>query len=234
LTSARTRAAREPAAARIAVVDTGVNAWHSHVGEPVAGCRLFLDEGGRIREDADFRDPVGHGTAVAGIIREGHPRAEIFAVRVFDGAATYPSLVARGILRAAAAGCTVINLSLAVEAGPGAELVAAACAAALEAGCLIVASASPIATRALPASLPGIVSVVADDGLRFGEVRQLGPARFAAPGRPRDLGGLPREANLWGPSFACARVAVHLAHADSLVRADGSARVAQSRTTVTT
>jgi hypothetical protein len=218
VTSGRARAVREPAAARVAVVDTGVNAWHSHVGGPVAGCRLFLDDCGRIREDADFRDPVGHGTAVAGIIREGHPRAEIFAIRVFDGAATYPSLVARGILRAAGAGCTVINLSLAVEAGPGSELVADACAAALEAGCVVVASASPMASHPLPASLPGVVSVVADDGLRFGEVRQLGPRRFAAPGRPRDLGGLPRYANLWGPSFACSRVAVHLARAQSLHR----------------
>lgn len=200
---------------RIAVIDTGVNPWHSHVGGAVGGCRLFLDEGGRIREDGDFRDPVGHGTAVAGILREGLPGAEIFAVRVFDaGATTYPSLVARGILRAAGAGCTVLNLSLSVDPAPGSELVAEACEAALEAGCLLVAPESPTTPRALPASLPGVVSVVADDDLGFGEIRELGRRRFAAPGRPRDLRGLPRRANLWGPSFACARVAARLAGAE--------------------
>lgn len=122
----------------------------------------------------------------------------------------------RAILRAAAAGCDAINLSLSVERGPASELVAAACEAALEAGCLLVASDG--ATRSLPAALPGVVSAVADDRLAFGEVREVGPRRFAAPGRPRDLRGLPREANLWGSSFACARVTAHLCLAPELKR----------------
>lgn len=200
--------------ARIAIIDTGVNRWHSHVRGSVRGCRLYLDEDGRITEDEDFRDPVGHGTAVAGIIREALPAAELFAVRVFDGgAATYPSLVARGILRAAAEGCTLVNLSLSVDPGPGSALVADACEAALEAGCLLVASARPTHRGSLPASLPGVVSVVADDRLELGDVRDEGGGRFAAPGKPRDLRGLPRQANLWGSSFACARVVAHLARA---------------------
>jgi hypothetical protein len=58
--------------------------------------------------------------------------------------------------------------------------------------------------------LPGVVSAVADDRLAFGAVREVGPWRFAASGRPRDLRGLPRQANLWGASFACARVTAHL------------------------
>jgi len=197
---------------RIAIVDTGVNPWHSHVGGHVEGCRLFLDEGGRIQEDGDFHDPLGHGTAVAGVIHEGLAGAEIFAVRVFEcRGATYPSLVARGILRAAAAGCGVINLSLSVDRGPGSDLVAEACEAALEAGCILVASAHPARPGSLPAALPGVVSAEVDDALPLGDVREVGPRRFAAPGRPRDLRGLPRQANLWGASFACARVAVHLA-----------------------
>lgn len=196
---------------RVAIIDTGVNARHSHVGGRVAGCRLFVDVAGGILEDGDFSDPVGHGTAVAGIVREGLPDAEMFAVRVFDGTSTYPSLVARGILRAAAEGCAVLNLSLSVADGPGCDLVAAACEAAVDAGCLLVAAGDANARPALPTSLPGVVSAVVDDGLAFGEVREIDSRHFAAPGRPRDLRDLPRTANLWGPSFACARVAVHLA-----------------------
>lgn len=210
MTSVHPRASAGPGP-RVAIIDTGVNAWHSHVGGRVDGCRLFVDEGGRILGDRDFSDPVGHGTAVAGIVREGLPDAELFAVRVFDGTSTYPSLIARGILRAAAEGCAVLNLSLSVGDGPGSDLVAAACDAAVEAGCLLVAAADATARPTLPASLPRVVSAAVDDGLAFGEVRELGPRRFAAPGRPRDLRDLPRTANLWGPSFACARVAVHLA-----------------------
>lgn len=197
---------------RIGVVDTGVNPWHSHVRGNVTGCRIFLAPQGTIDEDGDFRDPIGHGTAVAGVIREAFPDAEIVAVRVFDAAdATYPSLVARGILRAAAEGCDFVNLSLSVPPDRGSEMVAAACAAVIEAGCVLVASARPDQQGCLPASLPGVYVVTADDTLAEGEVRVCGPRRLAAPGWPRDLPIVSRDANLAGHSFACARGLIYLA-----------------------
>lgn len=200
------------AALRIGIVDSGVNPWHSHVGGPVAGCRIYLTADGCIAENGDFRDVTGHGTALAGVIREAFPDVEIFAVRVFDAEdATYPSLLARGILRAAGAGCDYVNLSVCVPAVAGSHTLATACAAALEAGAVLVASASWDLPDGLPASLPGVHAVTADDSLAFGEVRVDGPRRLRAPGRPRDLAGLPRDANLWGHSFACARGLVYLA-----------------------
>jgi len=104
------------------------------------------------------------------------PFPEIFAVRVFgaDGI-TYPSLVARGILRAAAEQCAFVNLSLSVAPGPGNDVLTAACANVLEAGCILVASARPDRTGWLPASLPGVYAVTADDTLEFGDVRIDGP-----------------------------------------------------------
>lgn len=195
---------------KIGIVDTGVNAWHSHVRGHVTGCRIFVADGS-VHEDGDFRDPVGHGTAVAGVIRAALPDAEIFAVRVFDaGCRTYPSLVARGILRAAAAGCDFVNVSIAVPPGPGRETLTAACAAAIAAGCVIVASARADQRDWLPAALPGVFAVSADDSLAPDEVRVQGPLRLAAAGRPRDLDCVARDANLRGPSFACARGLVHL------------------------
>jgi len=199
------------AALRIGVVDTGVNPWHSHVRGDVSGCRIHLGPDGTLREDGDFHDPVGHGTAVAGVIREAFPGAAIYAVRVFGaGGATYPSLVARGILRAAAEQCDFVNLSVAVPPGPGDDVVATACAAVIEAGCVLVASARPDRSGWLPASLPGVYAVTADDTLALGEVRARGPLQLVAPGRPRDLGFVSREANLCGHSFACARGLVFL------------------------
>src|ERR1051326_7035228 len=66
-------------AIRIAVIDSGVHAAHPHVGG-VSGGVAFLPDG---REDADFTDRLGHGTAVAAVIREKAPAAELWAVKIF-------------------------------------------------------------------------------------------------------------------------------------------------------
>jgi subtilisin family serine protease len=199
---------------RVGIIDTGVNPWHSHVRGKVNGLRLFTDAAGRIGEDEDFRDLVGHGTAVAGILRQGLPESELFVVRVFDRELnSYPSLVARALLRAAAEGCTLINLSLGMQPGPGQHLLEDACRAVLEAGCLLVAAGHPENPNLLPASLPGVIGVIADDRLPPGDISHTPgqPYPYAAAGRPRDLAGLPPGGNLWGNSFACARVALHVA-----------------------
>lgn len=196
-------------ALRIGIVDTGVNPWHSHVRGRVDGCRIYVAADGTLREDDDFRDPVGHGTAVAGVLREAFADAELYAVRVFDESdATYPSLVARGVLRAAIQGCDYINVSIAMPPSAGAQVLAAACAAAIEAGCVLAAPARTGCPGWLPAALPGVHAVSADDTLALGEVRIDAPLRLAAPDRPRDLDA--SRPNLHGPSFACARALVHL------------------------
>lgn len=198
----------------IGIVDTGINPWHSHVRGDVRGCRIFVTSVGRIREDNDYYDPVGHGTAVAGVLRNALPEAELFAIRVFEQElTTYPSLVARAILRAAAEGCDVINLSLAVPSGSGAELIADACVSARETGAALVAAGHPDHPDLLPASLPGVYGVVSDDELEDDEIEMqgVGPYPCRARGIARNLGHLPPEANLSGHSLACARVAAYVA-----------------------
>ena len=195
----------------IGVVDTGVNAWHSHVRGAVTGCRVFLGTDGRIDEDGDFRDPCGHGTAVAAILRKAFPDATIHAVRVFDDdARTYPSLVARGMLRAAAAGCDYVNVSLSMPPDPANDALVAACAAIVDAGCVVVAPMRNDRPDWLPAALPGVHAVSADDTLAHGQVRECEPHRLSACGRPRDLGSLSGRRNFDGASFACAHALVHL------------------------
>jgi subtilisin family serine protease len=199
---------------RIGIIDTGVNPWHSHVRGRVRGRRIFLDAVGRIQEDEDFRDLVGHGTAVAGILRQGLPEAELFVLRVFNTELkSFPSLVARALLRAAAENCRLINLSLGVPPGPGTDLLVDACRLVQEAGCLLVASGHPQKPGLLPAALPGVIGVVADDRLSPGEF-EITPGRacsHAASGRPRALEIPAGARNLWGNSFACARVTLSLA-----------------------
>ena len=199
---------------RIGVIDTGVNPWHSHVRGGVTGLRIYLDSDGRIQEDDDFRDLVGHGTAVAGILRQQLPTVELFAVRVFEQDLTaYPSLVARAVLRAAAEGCSLLNLSLGMSPGPGSDILTKSCQQVIEAGCTIIAAGHPANAALLPASIPGVFGVIADDSVPVGEIRIDKDLRYAyaASGSPRDLDGLRTSDNLWGNSFACARVTAHLA-----------------------
>ena len=203
----------------IGIVDTGINPWHSHVRGDVRGCRIFVNGDGNICEDSDYHDPVGHGTAVAGVLRKALPEAALFAIRVFEQElSTYPSLVARGILQAAAAGCDVINLSLALPSRSGTELITDACVSAQEAGAALVAAGHPDHPDLLPASLPGVYGVIADDDLDDDEIEMQGdgPYPCRARGMPRKLSNIPPEANLTGHSLACARVAAYLALARKL------------------
>ena len=198
----------------IGIIDTGINPWHSHVRGAVRGCRIYLNSDREICEDSEFSDPTGHGTAVAGVLREALPAAELFAVRVFEnGLSTYPSLVARGILRAASEGCAIINLSLALPPGVGAELIAEACVAARQAGVVLVAAGHPQQPGLLPASLPGVYGVIADDALEDDriELQGDGPYPCRARGLPRQLKGIPPGTNLCGHSLACARVTAYMA-----------------------
>lgn len=198
---------------RIGVIDTGVNPWHSHIRGGVTGLRIYLDGDGRIQEDDDFRDLVGHGTAVAGILRQQLPDVEIFAIRVFERDLTsYPSLVARAVLRAAVEGCSILNLSLGMSPGPGSDLLTMACHEVMEAGCVIVAAGHPDNDQLLPASIPGVLGVVADDLVPLGEIHVDHGRRYhyAASGNPRDLEGVRTADNLWGNSFACARVTAYM------------------------
>ena len=59
---------------RVAVIDSGVNTTHPHVGEVAGG--IAIDEQGI--ERADYLDRLGHGTAVTAAIRaEGARRGAV-------------------------------------------------------------------------------------------------------------------------------------------------------------
>ena len=64
---------------KVAVIDSGIHPGHPHVGV-VAGGVGVTDSG----FTSDIVDRIGHGTAVAGAIREKAPEAELYAVKVFD------------------------------------------------------------------------------------------------------------------------------------------------------
>ena len=75
----------------IAIIDSGINPWHSHVQGVEGGTGFFLDQSGDVVENGDFMDELGHGTAIAGIIREKAPSAKLYAVKIFKNELEAPA-----------------------------------------------------------------------------------------------------------------------------------------------
>ena len=128
------------AGVKVAVIDTGLDVDHPALKEALAGGYDFVDGDDDPDEEGSEADAgYGHGTNVAGIIRQIAPRATIIPYRVLgpDGSGTSDLLTA-AIIRAVADGADVINLSLG-----GAEsnlAVAKALLYAIDAGVHVVAS----------------------------------------------------------------------------------------------
>jgi subtilisin family serine protease len=195
---------------RVATIDSGVNPKHPHV-EPIAGGIHFTADG--VCED--FLDVLGHGTAVAGAIREKAPAAEIYAVKVFDRAlVTTGATLMRALDWCLDQSMDFVNLSLGTSNPayiPGFE---ERIARAESQHSTIVGAFEMNDRLAFPGSLAGVAGVVLDaDCPRTGYRHQLRNGRtvYAACGFPRDIPGVPPQYNLQGISFAVANVTGFLA-----------------------
>ena len=199
---------------RVAVVDSGVHPANPHIGSSsVSGVHILPD--GDV--DADFRDRIGHGTAVAAAILEKAPGVDLVAVRVFDRTlATSAEVLARAISWATSHGARLINLSLGTSNPARAAVLGAAVEEAAAAGAIVVSAFESDGVTWLPGSMPNAVGVTLDptcdrhalvmtaDGTR-------GSIRFGASAYPRPIHGVPVERNLSGISFAVANVTGFLA-----------------------
>lgn len=191
---------------RVAVIDSGVNSRHPHVGEVAGG--IAIDEHGS--ECADYLDRLGHGTAVTAAIREKAPDAELFAVKVFDRSlSTNVSSLVAGIDWAAEVGAHFVNLSLGTPRQVHEPLLRDAVERAAARGTLIVSAYDDGEARWLPGSLPGVIPVVVDYALardRYRVTDNGGVTLFHASGFAREIPGVPRERNLHGISLAVANM----------------------------
>ena len=195
---------------RVVVVDSGVNPRHSHVGGTIDGARIYRGEDGAVHRGAGYQDTTGHGTAIAAVIRHVAPEADLFALKIFDGAlATTPDVLEGALSYALQAGARVVNLSLGMGDAPHAPALRALCRDAVRAGIVLVASARNGANgTSAPASYDEVIGVVGDGRLREDTLvyRAEDPFECRASPWPRSLPGLPRERNFRGNSFAAARV----------------------------
>ena len=102
---------------KVAVIDTGVDVHHPALLEALAPASEWYDfyaQDSYPQEEGTFTQPgYGHGTSVAGIVRQVAPRATILPIRVLgpDGGGDVLDVTA-AINHAVAKGAHVINLSL--------------------------------------------------------------------------------------------------------------------------
>jgi subtilisin family serine protease len=197
---------------RIAVVDSGVHAQHPHVNGVAGGVSIMPDG----REDSDYTDRLGHGTAVTAAIREKAPDAEIYAVKVFhDSLATRIESLVHALDWSEKNGMNLINLSLGTDNPQHEAVLRAAVDRLVGQGIKLIAAYEDSGVRWLPGSIAGVVPVVLDWDCPRDEYRTSplpdGRMLYHASGFPRPIPGVAPERNLKGISFAVANVSGLLA-----------------------
>jgi len=177
---------------KIAIIDSGVHPGHPHVGEVAGAVQVTLAGLG-----PDTIDRLGHGTAVAGAIREKVPDAELYAVKVFDKRLTANI----GVILRALEWCRdhrmdLVNLSL----GTGNPAHRESFVRVLGDDLLVVSAAN-----ALPGSLPQVIGVLPDPDCPRDAFHYHAGVFHASP-YPRPIPGVPVDRNLHGASFAVANM----------------------------
>jgi hypothetical protein len=162
---------------KIAIIDSGIHAGHPHVGAVAGGVAIVSD---------DLVDRLGHGTAVAGAIRERAPHAELYAVKVFDRRlSTQTKILLRALEWCVAEGMDVINMSLAAPNLPAID------------GLPVVVT--------VPDVLNGAIAVLPDEACPR-DAFYFRDGIFHASPYPRPIPGVPADHNLHGASFAVANM----------------------------
>jgi subtilisin family serine protease len=198
---------------KVAVVDSGINAHHSHVQRVSGGVGFTCDAAGLIAFHDDYRDYQGHGTAVAGILRSKAPDVELYSVKVFEKNLRTDSRVLAAAIRSCIANnIRIINLSLGTDRISDIDALRHACEVAAERDMILVAAGAE-GEHIFPASFPCVVSVSADEGCGWNEyVYQEGSeVEFGAHPWPRTLRGTAQTDNLCGHSMATAHVSALVA-----------------------
>jgi hypothetical protein len=191
----------------IAQIDSGINEWHPHTGKIAGGAAFQVDAGGRILLTCDHTDQLGHGTAVAGVLNEQVPEAELWSLKIFhDTLTAHIEVLCAAIEWCIEAKIDFINLSLGVRRDIGE--FQQVCAQAAAAGVIIVAACDEQNGLLWPGCYDSAFGVKAARQCT-GELFFYNPdepVSFLASGLPRRLEGPMQKFNFQGHSFAAAHV----------------------------
>lgn len=201
---------------KIGVIDSGINPYHSHIGKVTGGISISVGKDLFLEYNEDFRDRLGHGTAVAAAILDEIPDCELYAIRIFDESLnTYPTVLCAAIEWAIDQKLDVINLSLGVT--NDSDELKLLCDMAKDQGIFVVCSLDKNRGFIYPATYDSVLAVSSGECTK-GEFQYVNLNRFIACGYPRELNGDIQRYNLHGHSFAAARfsgiVGKHIQNSD--------------------
>lgn len=205
-------------AIRIAVIDSGVNPDHPHVGNVESGIDFCSDPEGKPIRSRDAVDCIGHGTAITGVIHWHAPTAVVCPIRIFQETLEAPASRLLAALEwaidnaadahGAAPAIDVIHLSLGLRAERFKQPLLDICRRADRKNILIVAAARATGEPVYPAVFDTVIGVSdlseshMDDLVYYPD----SPVEFGAHPQPRPLPGLPQHLNFRGASFAAAHL----------------------------
>lgn len=194
---------------KIALIDSGVNPGHFHVQGVEGGLGFCVNSEGRVTESSDFNDEIGHGTAIAGIIRGKVPSARIYALKIFHKDLNAPvSLLLAALEWAIRHNIEIIHLSLGTEREEYRADLEKLCRRAYHKGIVILAAARSPDDRVYPSAFETVIGVYRNRDCDENSVvyHPGSPVEFGAHGFPRAIPGIPQERNFCGNSFAVAHV----------------------------
>jgi hypothetical protein len=190
---------------RVGVIDSGSA---PEPGQSVAAAAAFVTAESGVERIAAAPDVLGHGSKVLSIIAHCAPRAQLYIAQVFrERPVTSAAQVAAALDWLVEQEVTVVNLSLGLREAR--DVLAAACARAVDAGVVICAASPALGRPVYPASFDGVLRVTGDARCARMEFSAIGTAQadFGAHVRPLD-----GDRGASGASMGCAHLSGHIGH----------------------
>lgn len=188
---------------RVGIIDSGGPA--DDPAQDLTRARRFLPDASAV---AAGPDRLGHGTAVAAIIRRACPAAVITHAQIFDERPVTSALRVAAALRwfaGMAAGerpdLVCMSLGLAQDRAP----LRIACELTGAAGLMLVAAHPAQGAPCYPAAYPGVIAATGDARCGWNDISEPRQGVFGAWNSSPETGGI------GGASLGAARIAGHLA-----------------------
>lgn len=191
-------------APRVGIVDSGCAPGQMPA---VLAARGFILDGDAVQLQDATPDQLGHGSAIAAVVRHLAPTAQLLIAQVFHARFTTTAVqVATAVDWLVGEGAELINLSLGLRADR--SVLRDACERATAAGVLVCAASPARGQPVFPSAYPGVLRMTGDARCARGEWSWLGTqhADFGAHVAP-----LPGDAAGSGASLGCAHLSGHVA-----------------------
>ena len=202
----------------IAILDSGVKREHeAFINQTVSGFSLII-ENGVVKEDSDFNDILGHGTAIYYLVNKEIPKSfcSITNIKIntnnnsvdYDDFCLYLEYIENNY------SFDIINISMGITRIGSTYRMQRICSKLYKKGTLIVSAYDNNGAVSFPAALKDVVGVDGNDTIPTSQIRYNQKGIINAEGRLSNLRvpwTTPKYNIVKGTSFLCAKVTGELA-----------------------